>query len=82
LRHVPGAEELWRPQNTVLLIGYQGPGTLGRLLQDGAEQVRTMGEEIKVKAKIRKLEVYSGHADRADPLAWVKARLPIQRGCS
>jgi metallo-beta-lactamase family protein len=75
LRH-----HLWRPQTTVLLIGYQAPGTLGRLLHDGAEQVRIMGEEIRVKARIRKLEIYSGHADRGDLQAWVKARLPIQRG--
>ncbi|HEX6117850.1 MAG TPA: MBL fold metallo-hydrolase [Dongiaceae bacterium] len=72
--------QLWRPQNAVLLIGYQAPGTLGRLLQDGARQVKIMGEEITVKAKIGKLEIYSGHADRGDLLAWVKARLPIQRG--
>jgi metallo-beta-lactamase family protein len=75
LRH-----HLWHPRTTVLLIGYQAPGTLGRLLQEGAEQVKIMGEEIKVKAKIRKLEIYSGHADRGDLLTWVKARLPIQRG--
>jgi metallo-beta-lactamase family protein len=75
LRH-----HLWHPRTTVLLIGYQAPGTLGRLLQDGAPQVRIMGEEIQVKAKIRKLEIYSGHADRADLLAWLRARLPIQRG--
>jgi len=71
---------LWRPQTTVLLIGYQAPGTLGRLLQDGATLVKIMGDEIRVKAKVRKLDIYSGHADRGDLLAWVKARLPIQRG--
>jgi metallo-beta-lactamase family protein len=70
----------WHPRTTVLLIGYQAPGTLGRLLQDGAAMVKIMGEEIQVKARIRKLEIYSGHADRGDLLAWVKARLPIQRG--
>lgn len=75
LRH-----HLWHPRTTVLLIGYQAPGTLGRLLQDGAAQVKIMGDEIQVKAKIKKLEIYSGHADRDDLLAWVKARLPIQRG--
>jgi metallo-beta-lactamase family protein len=75
LRH-----NLWRPQTTVLLIGYQAPGTLGRLLQDGATLVKIMGDEIRVKAKVRKLDIYSGHADRGDLLAWVKARLPIQRG--
>jgi metallo-beta-lactamase family protein len=63
-----------------LLIGYQAPGTLGRLLQDGATLVKIMGDEIRVKAKVRKLDIYSGHADRGDLLAWVKARLPIQRG--
>jgi metallo-beta-lactamase family protein len=75
LRH-----NLWRPQSTVLLIGYQAPGTLGRLLQDGAPRVKILGEEIEVKAKVRKLEIYSGHADRDDLRDWVKARLPIQRG--
>jgi metallo-beta-lactamase family protein len=75
LRH-----QLWHPRTTVLLIGYQAPGTLGRLLQDGTAMVKIMGEEIQVKARIRKLEIYSGHADRGDLLAWVKARLPIQRG--
>lgn len=75
LRH-----HLWHPRTTILLIGYQAPGTLGRLLQDGAAQVKIMGEEIQVKAKIRKLEIYSGHADRDDLLAWVKERLPIKRG--
>lgn len=75
LRH-----NLWRPQATVLLIGYQAPGTLGRLLQDGAPRVKLLGEEIEVKAKVRKLEIYSGHADRDDLHDWVKARLPIRRG--
>ena len=75
LRH-----NIWRPQTTVLLIGYQAPGTLGRLLQDGAARVKLMGEEIEVKAEVRKLEIYSGHGDRGDLLAWVKARLPIGRG--
>lgn len=71
---------IWRPDATVLLIGFQAPGTLGRLLEDGAERVRIMGEELVVKARIRRLEIYSGHADRTDLLAWAKARLPITRG--
>jgi metallo-beta-lactamase family protein len=75
LRH-----HLWHPRTTILLIGYQAPGTLGRLLQDGAAQVRIMGDEVRVKAQIRKLEIYSGHADRQDLQAWVRARLPIRRG--
>lgn len=75
LRH-----HVWRSQTTVLLIGYQAPGTLGRLLQDGTQRVKILGEEISVKARVRKLEIYSGHGDRGDLREWVKARLPIQRG--
>jgi metallo-beta-lactamase family protein len=75
LRH-----HIWRPQTTVLLIGYQAPGTLGRLLQDGAPRVKIMGEELEVRARVRKLEIYSGHAARGDLKAWIEARLPIQRG--
>lgn len=71
---------LWRPQATVLLIGYQAAGTLGRLLESGADRVRIQGDEIAVKARIRRLEIYSGHADRGDLLAWVKARLPVAKG--
>lgn len=71
---------LWQPQVTVLLAGFQAAGTLGRMLQDGAERVRIMGEEITVRARIRKIEDYSGHADASELTAWIKARLPIARG--
>ncbi|MBL8710094.1 MAG: MBL fold metallo-hydrolase [Rhodospirillaceae bacterium] len=75
LRH-----NIWRPDATVLLSGFQAKGTLGRLLEDGADRVRIMGEELVVKARIRRLDIYSGHADRADLLDWAQARLPIHRG--
>lgn len=71
---------IWRPDATVLLTGFQAPGTLGRLLEEGAERVRIMGEELVVKARIRRLDIYSGHADQTDLLDWAKARLPISRG--
>lgn len=69
---------LWRSNATVLLIGYQAPGTLGALLERGERAVRIQGDEIAVRARIRKLEVYSGHADHDELLAWLRGRLPIQ----
>jgi len=71
---------LWRETGTVLLVGYQAAGTLGRILEDGATTVRIQGDEITVRARIRKLEIYSGHADGAELLAWVTARQPIRAG--
>jgi metallo-beta-lactamase family protein len=68
---------LWRPQSTVLIVGYQAPGTLGRLLLDGANAVRIMGQEILVRARIRQIEHYSAHADQSELVDWVKARQPI-----
>ncbi|GAB4196793.1 MAG: MBL fold metallo-hydrolase [Thalassobaculales bacterium] len=65
---------LWRPEATVLLSGFQAIGTLGRLLQDGARQVKIQGEDVRVRARIRALDVYSGHADAAGLAAWVAAR--------
>jgi metallo-beta-lactamase family protein len=68
---------LWRNETTVLLAGFQAVGTLGRLLQDGAPRVSIEGEEITVKARIRSLDVYSGHADADALVAWATARRPI-----
>ena len=70
---------LWRSQSTVLLVGYQAEGTLGRLLEQGAKNVKIQGEEIKVRASIRTLDTYSGHADGDGLLEWVDARLPVKR---
>lgn len=69
-------QNLWRPDSTVLLVGYQAPGTLGSLIERGVEAVRIHGEEVSVKATIRRLDVYSGHADRTELIAWVRDRLP------
>ncbi len=70
---------LWQPSTTVLLAGFQAEGSLGRILQDGAKTVTIMGEEISVRAAIRQIEDYSGHADGPELVQWVKERLPIGR---
>lgn len=68
---------LWRSEATVLLVGYQAAGTLGRLLADGVPVVRMKGEQIDVRARIRKLDLYSGHADGPELATWLKKRLPV-----
>jgi metallo-beta-lactamase family protein len=68
---------LWRDEATVLLVGFQAQGTLGRILQDGAAAVRIQGEEFKVRARIRSIDLYSGHADGPELADWIGKRLPI-----
>jgi metallo-beta-lactamase family protein len=71
---------LWNAHATVLLTGFQANGTLGRFLQNGAKAVRIQGEEIRVAARIRMIDEYSGHADGAGIARWIAARRPIARG--
>ncbi|HEX6959987.1 MAG TPA: MBL fold metallo-hydrolase [Ferrovibrio sp.] len=71
---------LWRPNATVLLVGYQAPGTLGRFLEDGERAVRIQGDEVLVRANVKKLEIYSGHADHDELLDWLRERAPVRRG--
>ncbi len=58
-------------KTTLLLVGYQAVGSVGRLLEDGAKKVRIDGKEVHVKAKIGKINGYSGHADRDQLLNYV-----------
>ena len=67
---------LWRPECTVLFVGYQSPGTVGGKLLEGAESVRLFGEEIQVKAEIAKVDSFSSHADEPHLLEWVKKTDP------
>ncbi|MGZ9098077.1 MAG: MBL fold metallo-hydrolase [Brevundimonas sp.] len=65
---------LWRKEVTVLITGFQAAGTLGRLLVEGRTAVRIQGEDIRVGARIRSLDNYSGHADATELVAWLRAR--------
>lgn len=64
---------LWDSRNTVLFVGYQAPGTLGRVILDGADEVRMMGLTIAVKAEIARIGSFSAHADRDDLIRWLEA---------
>lgn len=63
---------LWRPECTILFVGYQAVGTLGRMLVEGAEEVKLFGEPIEVRADITKLVGMSGHADKNGLLRWIE----------
>ena len=63
---------LWRKESTILFVGYQAIGTLGRIIIDGAEEVRLFGDTITVNAHIEQLAGVSGHADKNGLLQWVK----------
>ena len=63
---------LWRPESTILFVGYQSVGTLGRKLIDGAPSVKLFGEHIEVAARIESLKGISGHADMEGLLAWLR----------
>ncbi|MDD3839567.1 MAG: MBL fold metallo-hydrolase [Clostridia bacterium] len=64
---------LWREDSSIVFVGYQAQGTLGRDIKDGAKNVKIFGEDIAVNADIYSLEGFSAHADRNGLLKWVKA---------
>ena len=68
---------LWRPECTVLFVGYQAVGTLGRTLVEGAEQVKLFGEVIEVKAKVSQMKGMSGHADKKGLFGWAANFNPL-----
>jgi len=74
------AQHIHREQSTVLFVGYQADGTMGRAILDGAETVRILGDEHTVHARIARIRGFSAHADRDELLAWVTSlRTPPRR---
>ena len=63
---------LWRPESSILFIGYQAQGSLGRRLIEGTKRVKVLGEEISVKANIYNLAGFSAHADQQQLLTWLE----------
>ena len=63
---------LWNPKSSIVFVGYQSNGTLGRRIVDGEKELSVLGEKIFVQAKIYNLEGFSGHADYEGLLDWVK----------
>lgn len=67
LRH-----NLWRPGASVVFVGYQGVGTPGRKIVNGASQIRIFGEEIAIKARVFTINGFSGHAGQSEILKWLE----------
>jgi metallo-beta-lactamase family protein len=67
---------LWKPDTHVLIVGYQGHGSLGRRLVEGEKLVSIHGEKIAVKAKVHTLGGFSAHAGQSDLLTWFSAIAP------
>lgn len=70
---------LWNAANTILFVGFQAPGTLGRSLLEGAEKVKLFGETIRVNAEIKQLPGISGHADVSMLIKWATHFSPKPR---
>ena len=64
---------LWRYNSTIVFVGYQVPGTLGRRIIDGAESVKLFGEDVVVRAKIVNFKGLSAHADHDHLVGWVQS---------
>ena len=73
-------DNIWRPEATVLFVGYQAPGTLGHFISSGKKEVRIHGKEFMVRAEVRSIGNYSAHADQGELADWVMERSPVAGG--
>lgn len=64
-------ERLSDPKHTVLFIGYQAQGTRGRTIVEGKESVKMFGQQVEIRAKIERIDGFSGHADYNEMMAWM-----------
>ena len=62
---------LWRPESTILFVGYQSQGTVGAKLLEGDQAVKLFGETIQVNAEIKRIDSFSSHADKKHLLEWI-----------
>ena len=69
---------LWKSETHVLIVGYQGQGSLGRRLVEGDPEVSIFGEKIAVKAQVHTLSGFSAHAGQTDLLTWLGALAPCK----
>jgi metallo-beta-lactamase family protein len=68
------------PKNTILFVGYQAEGSLGRQILDGAKKVKIFGDEIEVNSKVKQIENYSAHADQTQIIEWIRPiRLSLKK---
>jgi len=61
-----------RPESTIMFVGYQAIGTLGRQIVDGAKEVRILGGKYPVEARVARVHGFSAHADRDELLGWLR----------
>ncbi len=69
-----------RPESTILFVGFQATGTLGRQILDGKKQVRILGNVYPVRARVERINGFSAHADKEELLAWLKKMKTPPRG--
>jgi len=72
---------IWKPSNTIIFVGFQAQGTLGRLLIDGVSKIKMFGDQYVVKAKIETLGGFSAHAGRSELITWISRFTSCPRIC-